>query len=116
LKTEENGVCSNVPLDSKARHAGLLCKNVATNLLDDGLGRRVGLKLLVVILVVDVVSDTNELATIVGAAQKDNSDSNDLGIGNALRVGGVGLKNEFVDTDRNGSHQQSIELLIILIA
>lgn len=105
-----------IPLDGKASHTGLLSKDVAADLLDNGLGGRVGIELFSLIFVVDVVSDAHKLSAVVGASQEDDGHAHDLGVGNALGVRGVRLKNELVDTDGNGSHQQGVQLLVILIA
>lgn len=109
-------VVQYIPLDREASHTGLLGKDVAADLLDDGLGRRVGIELLRLIFVVDVVSHAHELPTVVGASQEDDRDAHNLGIGNALGIRGIRLENELVDTDGNRSHQQGVQLLVILIA
>lgn len=105
----------NIPLDGKAGDAGLVGQHVATDLLNDGLGRGVGGQLLGLVLVVDVVAHAHELATIVGAGQQDDGDTHNLGVGNALDVGGVGLEDELVDADGDGADEQSVELLVILV-
>lgn len=61
------GSRSNLPLDGKSGDAGLISQDVAANLLDDGLSGRISTQLLGLILVVDIVANAHELATIVGA-------------------------------------------------
>ncbi len=112
------GLCGddrNVPLDGEPCHARLLCQNVTANLLDDGLGRRIIDELLAVILVVDIVANAYELATIVCAGEKNHCDAKNLGIWDALRVGRVGLEHELVDANRDGPHQKRVQLLVIHI-
>lgn len=104
-----------IPLDGKASDAGLLGENVAADLLDNGLCRGVGAELLDLVLVVDIVADANEFATIVGAGQEDDGNAHDLSIGDALGVGGIGLEDELVDADGDGADQQGVELLVILV-
>lgn len=106
----------NIPLDSEAGDARLLGQDVAANLLNDGLGGRVGSQLLSLVLVVHIVSDADELAAVVSACQEDDSDAEDLSVGDALGVGGVGLEDELVDADGDGADEQGVELLVVLIA
>lgn len=108
-------ISSSIPFDGEARDTRLLGKNIATDLLDDRLGRRVGIQLLRLVLIVDIVSNANELATIVGAGKQDDSDTHDFGIRNPLSVGGIGLEDELVDANRDGADQQGVELLVILV-
>jgi hypothetical protein len=54
------------PFDSETSDSGLLGEDIAANLLKNRLGRWIGVELLRVVLVVDVVTDTNELAVVVG--------------------------------------------------
>lgn len=93
----------NVPFDSETRDTGLLSKNVATNLLDDGLRRWVGIQLVRLVLVVYIVSDAHKFATVVRASQQDDRDTQHLGIRNSLGIGSISLENEFVDANRNGA-------------
>ena len=59
---------------------------------------------------------TNELATIVGAGQKDDSNAQDISIGDALSIGRISFEDELVDTDGDRADEERVELLIILIA
>jgi hypothetical protein len=86
------------------------------HLLDDGLGRRVKCKSLVCVLVVHVVSDAHELALLVAATEQDNCDADDLAVGNARQVWGVGAELELVDANRERADEDGIELLVILVS
>lgn len=106
---------NNVPLYRKAGDTWLLSQDVAADLLDDGLRRRVGVQLLGLVLVVDIVADADELAAVVGAGQEDDSDTEDLGVGDALSIGSVGLEDELVDADGDGADEEGVELLVVLV-
>ena len=71
-------------------------------------------KLLRIVFIVHIVSDTDEFSTIIAASKENHSHTEDFGSGNALEVWGVGLEDELVDTDGDGSHQKGIEFLVIL--
>ena len=73
----------NIPLDGKAGDAWLLGKNLPLHLLNDGLGGGVECKCLVCVLVVHVVSDTDELALVIAAAKQNDGDTNDFAVGDA---------------------------------
>lgn len=103
------------PLDRKASDAGLLSEHVPADAVEERLCGRVGIELIRVIFVVDVVSDANELAAIVSAGEEDDSDAEDLSIGNALGVRWVGLKDELVDADGDGANEEGVEFLIVLV-
>lgn len=109
------GSRSNLPLDGKSGDAGLISQDVAANLLDDGLSWRISTQLLGLILVVDIVANAHELATIVGAGQQDDGDAHNLGVRDALSIWSIGLEDELVNSNGNGADQQSIELLVILV-
>lgn len=106
---------SNLPLDGKSGDTGLISQDVAANLLDDGLSGRISTQLLGLILVVDIVANAHELATIVGAGQQDDGDAHDFGVRDALSIWSIGLEDELVNSNGNGADQQSIELLVILV-
>ena len=106
----------NLPLDSKSGDSGLLCENIAADLLKDGLGWWIGIELLGVILVVDIVSDTNELATIVCAGEENNGNTKDFGIWDTAGIGWIGLKDELVYADGNGANEEGVEFLVMLVA
>lgn len=105
-----------IPLDSEAGDSGLLCEDVAADLLDDGLGGRLVDQLLVGVLVADVVADADELAAVVGASEQDDGDAKDLGCGDVGGVGRVGLEDELVDADGDGTDEEGVEFLIVLRA
>lgn len=66
------------PLDSEAGHSGLLGENISSNTLDDGLGRRLGVELLRVVLIVDIVTNTDEFPFVVATCEKDHSDAQNV--------------------------------------
>lgn len=105
-----------VPFDSKAGDSRLLRKNIASNLLDDRLGRRVGVELIRVVFVIHVVANANEFTAIVGASQQDDSNTEYVCVGNARCFGGISLENEFVDTDGDRPNEERVQFLVILIA
>jgi hypothetical protein len=59
----------NLPFDSETGNSWLLRENIAADLLKDWLGWGIGVELLRVILIVDVVADSNELTTVIGAGK-----------------------------------------------
>lgn len=72
-------------------------------MLDERLGRRVGIQLRGIVLVVDVVADADKLAAVVGACQQDYGHAQDLGIRDTLSIGGISLEDELVDADGDGA-------------
>ncbi len=67
------------PLDGKPRDSRFFCQDVSSHSFDDGFCRGVCVKFFAIILVVDVVPDSDELTLIVRAGEKDNSDPENLG-------------------------------------
>ena len=53
----------------------------------------------VVVLVVDIVANTDELAIIVRAGKEDDSNANDVGWWNAGSIRSGALEDELVDAD-----------------
>jgi hypothetical protein len=103
----------NIPLDSEASHTRLLGKNIPANAVNNRLSRGIGDQLLRVVLVVDIVSDTNKLAAIVAASEKNDGHTQDLGGRDALQVGGIGLEDELVHSNGNGTDEKRVEFLVI---
>jgi hypothetical protein len=103
----------NIPLDRESGNSGLLSEHVASDLLNDGFGRRVGIQDLIVVLIVDVVTHADEFSSIVRAGQKNDSHAKDLRRRQALSVGRIGFKYEFVDTDGDRADEQRVELLVM---
>lgn len=106
----------HLPLDCKSGNTGLLCQHVSLHTLDNGLGRGLSGQFLRVIFIVDIVADTDELASVVGAGQENHSDTDNFGIGNARDVRGIGRENELVDADGDGADEKRVEFLVVLIA
>lgn len=104
----------SVPLDSEACDSWLLSKDIAADTLKNWLGWWVCVHLIVVVLVVDIVANTNKLAVIVGAGQEDDSDTKNFGIWNAAGVWSLGLKDKLVDTDWDWTDQKRVQLLVVL--
>ena len=71
---------------------------------------------LVRVLVVDIVSDANELALFVRAAQEDHGHADDLAVGDAGEVRGICLEDKLIDADRDRTNEDGVELLVVLIA
>lgn len=106
----------NLPLDCESRHSGLLSKDIALDALNDGLGRGLGVKFLRVVLVVDIVTNADELPTVVGTGQEDDSYTENIGVRNARSVRSLGLEDELVDADGDGADKQRVKLLVVLVA
>lgn len=96
------------PFDSETGHTWLLCEDVSLYSLNDRLRRWLSVELIRVVLVVDVVSDAHKLAAIVGAGQEDDRHAKDISVGDASGVGSLGLEDEFVDSDRNGTDKKRV--------
>ena len=105
-----------IPLDGKASYTRLLCENLPLHLFDDRLSRRLQRQCLVCVFVVDVVAHADELAVFIAAAQQDDSDANDLAVGDARQVRGIGAEDELVDANGEGSNKDGIQLLVILVS
>lgn len=108
-KTEED-----LPFDGEASDSGLLGENIALDSLDDGLGGRVVVQFLAVVLVVDIVANAHEFATIVGASEKDDGNAENLRGGQSRQIGWIGFEDEFIDADRDRTDEQGVQLLIVL--
>lgn len=63
------------PLDCEPRNSGFLSKDISPHSFNDGLGWGFGIQLLAVIFVIDVVSDTDKLAGVVGTGEEDDGDA-----------------------------------------
>lgn len=74
---------SNVPFDSESRYTRLFSEHIPPHAIDVWLRRGFSIELLRVVLVVDVVSYTDKFSTIIAAREKDNSNTKDLGSGDA---------------------------------
>lgn len=105
----------NIPFDSKPSNSRLLCENVSSYAVEIWFRWRVGVELFGVVLIVDVVSYSDEFSIIVGTSEEDDGDAKDLRIGNTFGVWGIGLENELVYTDRYRANEKGVEFLIMLI-
>jgi hypothetical protein len=109
-------VTIHLPLDGESSHAGLLGQHITLHTLDDRLGRRFGVELFRVILIVDVITNADKFSSVVGTSQENDSDTKNFGIGDAGGVGSIGLENEFVYSDGDRADEEGVEFLIILVA
>lgn len=103
------------PFDCKASNAGLLSEHVPTNTVEERLRGWVSIKLIGVVFVVDIVSDADELAAIVGAGEEDDGNAEDLSVWDALGVWWVGFEDELVDADWDRTNEEGVEFLVVLV-
>lgn len=103
-----------LPLDGEASHTRLLSEDIAADVLDLGLRRGVGGQFFRVVLVVHVVAHTDEFTTVIAAGEQNDGDAENLRIGDPLVIGRIGLENELVHSDRDGTDEQRVEFLILL--
>ena len=94
------------PLDSKPGDPRLLSKDVPPDTLELDLLGGIRVHLFVVILVVDIVADTDELPGIVGTDEKDDGGAEDFGGGDTGRIWRVRDKLELVYADGNRPDEQ----------
>lgn len=92
------------PFDRESRYSRLLREDVSSNAVNDGLCRRIIVQLFRVVLIVNVVAHAYKLSAIVGASQKNDGDTQDLGRWQVVQIRGIGFENEFVDADGNRSN------------
>jgi hypothetical protein len=83
-------------------------------MINEGLRRWIVVQLFGVILVVDIVSNTDKLSSGIRAGQEDDSHTENLRRGQASQVRRVGLEDELVDADRNRPDQDGVQFLVIL--
>lgn len=101
------------PLDCKSRDSGLLSQHIPPHSLDDRFGGRLGVQLVRVVLIVDIITHTHELPSVIAAGQQYDGDAEDFGRRDAFQVGGVGFEDEFVDADWDGPNEEGVEFLIM---
>ena len=68
----------------------------------------------VIVLVVDIVANTDELAVVIRAGKEDDGNANDVGWWDASGVWGRGLEDKLVDANRDWADEEGIELLVVL--
>ena len=93
-----------MPFDCKPRYSGLFSENISPNTVHYGLCRRLCIKFLVVVFVVDIISDAYELSTIIATGKEYHCNSENFGRGDSLQIWGFRFEDEFVDPDGNRSH------------
>ena len=80
-------VSVEIPVNLELSHAGLFSKDVSSKAGNINLGWRIIVHFLVVILNVDIVSNTHELlSVVVRTSQKDGSNSNNITFRHGLRI------------------------------
>jgi hypothetical protein len=85
-------------------------------MFEDGLRRWISIKLIRIVLIVDIVSDSNEFPIVVGAGKKNHGNAEDFSIGDSFRIRGIGFEEKLVDTDGYGTNEKGVKLLVVLIA
>ena len=103
-----------IPLDGKSSNTGLLGKDVPHNSIGLNLFRRLVVEFLGIVFVAHVITNTNELTTVIRASKKDNGNSQDLRRGKFGKSRGFGFKNELVHADGDGTNKEGVKLLIVL--
>lgn len=103
------------PFDGETGHTRLLSEDVAFHSLNDGLRRGLSIELLRIVLIVDVVSNSHELASVVGASQEHDCDAQNVGVGDASGVGSLSFEEELVDSHGDGADEKGVQFLVILV-
>ena len=103
-----------IPFDSESCYTGLLCQYVPSHAVDVWLGRWFSIELFRVVFVVDIVTNSDELSTIVAACKKNDCDTEDLRRRDASEVWGIGFEYELIHSNGNGPDEKGIELLVML--
>jgi hypothetical protein len=104
----------DVPLDRKSSNSRLFSQKVSHNSLHNRDLWRLVVEFWRVIFVVDIVSNTDKLAAIVGTSQEQDGHAEKLRGGNAVGLGGIGFENELVDADRDRTDKKGIKNNIVL--
>ena len=97
---------ASVPFDSEACDSGLFSQNIPPDTIDVRLSRRFGVQLLRIIFIVHIVSHADKFTIVVRACKQDNCHAEDFGGRNLGEIGWIGLENEFVHADGNGSDEE----------
>lgn len=83
-------------------------------MIHNRLGRRFGVELFGVVLIVDVVPNPHKFPSIVAACEKDDSHTENFRSRDPLEIRGVCFKDEFVDANWDGANEKRVELLVVL--
>lgn len=102
------------PFDGKSRHSRFLCQHIASHAFDDGFGRRVCVEFFAIVLVVDIVSDSDELTLVVRTSEKDDSHAKDLRGRQTCEVRWIRFEDKLVDADRDWPDVERVKLLVML--
>jgi hypothetical protein len=103
------------PFDGEAGHTGLLSEDVASHPLNDRLRGGLSIELLRIVLIVDVVSNSHKLASVVGARKEHDGDAQNVGVGDASSVGGLSFEEELVDSHGDGADEKGVQFLVVLV-
>ena len=104
----------SIPFDSKSCHTRLLCKHVPPHAVDVWFGWGLSVELFRVVLIVDVVANSDELSAVVAACEEDDCDAEDLGCRDASEVRRICFEYKLVHADGDGPNEEGIELLVML--
>ena len=69
------------PLDGKPRDSGFLCQDISSYSFDDRFRRGVCVEFFAIVLVIDVVSDSDKFAFVVRTGEKNDSHPKNFGGG-----------------------------------
>lgn len=92
-----------LPFDSKSSHPRFLSENISSDSFNDRFCWWLRVEFLAIVLVVHVVSHTDEFTVVIGAGEEYDRDTKDFRRGYFLQVRWIGFEDEFVDTDRDGA-------------
>ena len=111
--TEKWERTDNIPLDGKSSDSWLFRQDIPHDSIRLDFGRGFGIEFLIVVFIVDVVSNADEFAAVVGASEKDNGNPKDFGGGEFSEIWGLRLEDEFVDANWNRPDEQRIKFLVV---
>ena len=103
-----------IPYNVESRHPWLLCQYVSHDVVHLHLLWRVLPQLFAVILVIHIVAYSHKLPAVVRAAQQDHSNADQLAGRDQLSGRRVRREHELIHTDRDGAHQDRVQLLVVL--
>lgn len=96
----------NIPLDSEPSHSWLLFQEFPDDSIDLDLLRWLVDQLFRIVLIADIVTNTDKLATIVRASKKYNGDTKNFGAWELGKVWRLGFEDELVDTYGDGANEE----------
>lgn len=96
----------NLPFDSKPSHSRLLLQELPDNSVDLNLFRWLVDQFFRLVLIADIVTNTDEFATIVRASKKYDGNAQNLRARELGEIGGLGFEDKLVDAYRNGANEE----------